>query len=187
MSIWPKSTVFSVIGKQTYKSGEYYESKSAGYSVNGFATQAIVPGTFYATPFFVDTLNTFDRIGVYRTAGAVDGNGRLGIYSDSGNRPGNLFLDAGEIVDFNNNQGYELNINQVMQPGKYWLVILVQQNRTVRAHGGVEGRSIGTTVLGDTDINLFVTGNQAYGALPAVAPATVLSLLNPPRIFLRSV
>jgi len=173
--------------KQSYKTGEYYDAKSAGILTNGLTTYAVSSGNFYCTPFFVDKQNTFDRVWIEKTAGIGTGaKARLGIYEDNLNRPGNLITDFGEITNFDVNTTYEIIINETFKPGKYWLCLMVDTNRTIRAHATVEGRSVGDDGAGGITRYPSVSGSQSYGAMPDPAPTTNLDNNNIPRIQLRS-
>ncbi len=170
---------------QTYRAGEYYDTKSCGYGCDNYASQSTATGTIYIVPFYVDINHTFDRIGIEKVSGAGTGvNLRLGVYDDADNRPNNLLLDT-EVTNFDTNGGYESTISLRMGPGKCWLAYMVTASRSVRAVADMNGRSIGIASLTDTNTNKMLTGTQAYGSMPLAVPALTLSTLNILRILLR--
>lgn len=120
-------------------------------------------------PFLVITTETFDRIGITVTVGAV-GKARLGIYQNVNGLPGALVLDAGE-VDTAVAEDKEIVINQTLSPGLYWLAITSNATPTVRLNSdGFDFVGIGSTLTTGGHARRY-NHSAAYGALPDPFPA----------------
>jgi hypothetical protein len=181
---------------ETFAAGEFYDAKSSGVCTDGFSTQPIVDGQMYWHQFRVRSANakTFDRIGLEKTAGSgTPGRQiRLGIYTDSGNRPGDLVAnsDSGAIAfDANGFAFADLSPAVSLAPGVYWLAVLYDgqgSGATVRSFANVEGETLGYP--SGTDVNEYqqVEATVAFGALPDPAPAVTLDTTNALRILLRA-
>ena len=147
-------------------SGRYYGSS---FMVGAFSARVItlVVDTLYAMPFLTDETRAFDRISIQvTTAGAAGKLARLGIYSDSGGLPGALVLDAG-TVSVASTGGKEININQTLTPGWYWLVCLSDGTPILRSYEvGTQLGWLGFNTGTDVTYHGGMTVAQAYGALP---------------------
>lgn len=151
-------------------------TKSGWYSVpSGNSGTAIPPeGQVSLIPIFIDRTVTVDRIAAavtaVGTAGAVI---RLGIYSSGRDgMPSTLLLDAGTISG-ESATVQEININQVLTPGKYWLAAVVQGGASTRptvrtsttANQPGLAAAAANTALGVVSLGLFAS--NIAGALPA--------------------
>jgi hypothetical protein len=105
-----------------YRAGLYYKTPNSQYTAVTVSHQV----TYY-TPFFVNTSNTFDRIGII-TSSTFAGNStvRLGIYSDTAGSPNTLVLDAGTVAPSAASQVNQITINQTLATGFYWLAFCQQ-------------------------------------------------------------
>lgn len=156
------------------RTGNYYGSFVTGAAQT---TQGIASAnSLRAFPFYLPKTAKFDRIGVRVTtlaSGAVP-RLRLGIYEDTGNvYPGKLVLDAGE-VNVATTGVKEITIDQTLQGGKlYWLVLVGQDTTALVVAATAAGDVI--PVLGyESDLSgTPLSGwavTQTYGALPATFP-----------------
>jgi hypothetical protein len=115
---------------------------------------------------------SFDRIAI-AVATVAAGNARLGIYADNNFKPGALVLDAG-AVDTTDAGNKEITINQALQPGLYWLVVLYDATPVVRAPSySINLLGFGSTSIGSGSVFGAYT-TQAYGALPDPHPTPTM-------------
>lgn len=169
--------------------GRYYGSHlgPANLTTGSFSADYV-----RALPFIVSRKTSFDRIGLGITAGSSAGRYmRLGIYRNkSGNYayPGDLVLDSGAI-EVTSNTFFEVNIDEELTPGLYWLAFTNSYTFTIRAITGVSGG--GYPIVGATDgatqYAAYLTLSRAYAALPDpfTAGASAASTYNPPNVVLR--
>jgi hypothetical protein len=167
-----------------HRSGRYYGFQFGAGAYPALELQLAVD-TLYAMPFSAPDAHAYDRISVHvTTAGAAGTLARLGVYADADGVPGALILDAGTVA-VDAAAGVEININQTLTPGWYWLVALTNGTPKFRTHVGADmlgwlGFSSGT----DVTCHAGVTAAQAYGVLPANFPACALG--DVPRVMLRA-
>lgn len=146
-----------------------------------------------AMPFILggDRSKKIIEIGVNITSAAVVGaKARLGIYADSGNViPKGLLLDAGEVSISSGGFKSIVNLDAVLEPGLYWLVMWLY----------IPTGSVGTSVLTPATglVNLLgydvvaLAGyshyfvNSAYSNFPDSFPACALSRGGHPAIFIK--
>lgn len=140
-----------------------------------------------AMPLIVGKV-TLDGIAINVTT-LTAGNARLGIYNDDGNvYPGSRILDAG-AVDTGSAGVKAIGINQALQPGLYWLVIVSNAASTIRALS----LTACMPILG-VDNTLSVTPGVGwsvafnYAALPATFPSAAAAIvaIPIPAIFVRA-
>ena len=150
-------------------------------------TVAMAANYLYGFPFIVPIVQTFDRIAI-RVSTLSAGNCRLGIYISNGNAyPTALILDAGE-VDTGSTGVKEININQTLQPGLYWLAIVVNATPTViaLAAGSQIVLGIDSSLTGSPYVGWSKVFN--YAALPNPYPDEASNITNTvgrPAVFLR--
>lgn len=112
-------------GGDYFTSGEY----SIGmYSSGTFTTMSLTLNRMVVRPWIVPVRRAFDRIGINVTTAATAASGgvlRLGIYADSGGKPGALIVDAGTISS-ETLGSREITITQTLDPGVYWLAAVAQ-------------------------------------------------------------
>lgn len=137
------------------------------------------------TPFILSSTKTIDEIvcevTVAGTAGSVI---RMGIYSDNGNVfPGALLIDAGTVAG-DTVAVKTIVINQVMQPGLYWLAFFHNSfaNITVRALSATAGvtpsvMGIVKTSITNAQLNR-IAATLTYTTLPANFPTTSIAFTN---------
>ena len=139
-------------------SGRYYRT---------IATQA-ASSISYATanqsrysPFLIPTPTTYDRIAL-TTGTAFSGTAsvRLGIFSDSSGKPGELVLDAGLIAPTAASTIYEITISRTLPAGFYWLAFNTVTAATTNNYLGLQG-GIGTPASSSSTANF--TGTLATG------------------------
>jgi len=167
-------------------SGRYYGCPliTAAYNTR---TLALVDATMYAMLFYVNESHAYDRIAVHVTTRAAPSNIQLGIYEDSAGVPGNLILDAGNVSGASTG-GKEININQTLARGWYWLAAVSDSTPTLRTYQGSSMFGwLGATSGTDTAYYGGMSVAQAYGALPTPFTAgAVLTATGVPRIMLRA-
>jgi hypothetical protein len=169
-----------------FVSGGFY--KSPGANGNGFVANQ---NSTYFGHFYVGATTSFDRIGC--TAGTLtsSGNARLGIYTDSGGKPGTLVLDAGTVAYSTTNTAYLITIDQSLTPGWYWLAFNAQSGTSQWFGSGGNQTSIqGVQRMGST--NAFTSMISGYeqssvtGAFPASASAAFTTSNGIPSAYLRA-
>lgn len=142
------------------------------------------PNGINFTPVYVAHRMQFDRIVSRCTTQQAGGAIRVGIYSHDGTTksPGALILDAGEIDLASGNGDRSVVITQNLNTGWAWLAHIVKQATSTmptmrRVSGTVFGIFPNTdfTEIGGSGGYRYLTGAQAYGALPAVPPALTRS------------
>jgi hypothetical protein len=187
------STTYAPIGGSStppayvpFVSGGFY--KSPGANGNGFVANQ---NSTYFGHFYVGATTSFDRIGC--TAGTLtsSGNARLGIYTDSGGKPGTLVLDAGTVAYSTTNTAYLITIDQSLTPGWYWLAFNAQSGTSQWFGSGGNQTSIqGVQRMGST--NAFTSMISGYeqssvtGAFPASASAAFTTSNGIPSAYLRA-
>ena len=145
-------------------------------------TLAMTANRLMAIPFIVCGSHQFVRIAINVTTLSTLG-ARLGIYANAiGNvYPGTRLLDAGEVLVTGTGLK-EIVINQTLDTGLYWLVVVCAATPTIKA-APVAGCMVGLGLdgaLANTPGNgYYVT--VTYGALPDPFPAgaTVNVAANP--------
>jgi hypothetical protein len=166
-------------------SGRYY---GCPLTANPYPTRTLtlVAATMYAMPFLVGATHSYDRISIHvTTAGAAGKLAQLGIYADSGGVPGALILDAGN-VSVASTGGKEININQSLARGWYWLACLSDGTPILRSYqGSYLFGWLGHTTGVDTTYYGGMTVAQAFGALPDPFTGGAV-LASVPRILLRA-
>lgn len=123
----------------------------------------------------------FDRIAIYIAgAGAAGAAGRLGIYNDSGCYPSSLVLDAGTF-DATTTGFKEIVINQTLNPGTYWVVVLLNDSTVdIRIYAYYLGFvGMGPGLYGVVN---YLSVAQSYGALPATFPGGGSFATGPPML-----
>lgn len=169
------------------KSGRYYSCDIRTYTLT---TSYIQYDNIYAIPFLVPVQQSFDRIGINCNAGAANAVGRLGLYDDDGTPyPGNLIHGTAEF-DFSGAGDKEEAIAETLDPGLYWLAILIGVAMpSVRAfyYQYHTFPLLGRDALNDLNPMNSLYGAEAYGVMPDPFPAgiTERDTQNPPAIFLR--
>jgi|688.fasta_scaffold197199_2 hypothetical protein len=154
-----------------FVSGSYYKSPGANNSGISCNLNSTNFGHFY-----VGQTTSFDRIGCSTGTVTTAGTARLGIYTDSGGKPGTLVLDAGTVAYSTNNTAYLITINQSLTPGWYWLAHNMQSGSSLFFGSGGNQTSIqGVQRMGSTNpFTNMVAGyeqSSVTGAFPASASA----------------
>ena len=167
-------------------SGRYYGCplNAATYFTR---TLALAANLMYAMPFYVNESHAYDRIAVHVTTLKAGSNIQLGIYADSAGVPGDLILDAGNVSGASTG-GKEININQTLARGWYWLAAVSDNTPTLRTYQGSSMFGwLGATTGVDTTYYGGMSVAQGYGALPTPFTAgAVLTATGVPRIMLRA-
>ena len=175
---------------QPWQSGRYYFIPNMG-SVSTSVT--LGNGTLRATPFWVPSQITVERIGSEVTVvGDAASVLRLGIYADDGTgRPGSLVVDAGTISGNSATVQEITGLSVSLSPGVYWAAAVVQlvttTQPTVRTQGSagiLPNIDIGTTIPSAGLLTTGVDMTGVTGALPGtfVWAADVSAV---PRMFLK--
>ena len=129
--------------------------------------------------FYLDEVTTIDRIGSEVTAAVAATTLRWAIYGDSSGFPGALVLDTGAVGDASTTGFKEATVNQVLQPGRYWLGCIPQGgNPTMRSSSG----SIGLPGVGLTSTEIVSLLSAGVGFfvdnITDAAPATFNTAAN---------
>jgi hypothetical protein len=141
------------------------------YGPIGARTGAVRPaGTLYAVPFIVAEVATFDRIAINVATAGAGSTCRLGIYSDTGNSPAALVLDAGGL-DSGLGGTQLITIAQTLQPAVYWLALVstggTDPNVTGVAAGGLNlGAFTASATINSTIAACYTRTGVSAGALP---------------------
>lgn len=110
----------------------YYQAPLGMNVINGGNVQLNEAQATFAL-FVVPESTTFDRIYIkVMTAGSAGAVCRLGIFGDTGGKPGSVVLDAGTI-DATSTGDKEITISQTLNPGVYWVSACTQGGATTRA------------------------------------------------------
>jgi len=172
--------------------GDYYDAKSQGVSIDAYSAQSVGADLIVFSQFRIrgNVSQTFDMIGAEKTAGSGSGTElRLGIYTDSGNRPDILIDQLASALAFDTNAAVEGSITLDLDPGIYWFASVHSlANRTYRAMNNVEGETLGVSSLGSTTNHYTVSSTFSFAALPANTGALsmVLATLDALRVQLRA-
>lgn len=138
-------------------SGQWYPP--ANMIIAPSSSLTLTANQLWALPFYVDTTQTYTRIGV-RVNGADAGKAiRLGIYSDSSGVPGALVLDAGTVSTTSTGL-QEITISQSLTPGWYWLAFVANTSTATILSGTGSTGSI--PMMGVTDPTSYVNNYAAY-------------------------
>lgn len=172
-----------------YTPGFYYPTPTA--STLGSVTPTLSEAR--AIPFVVFKTTTFDRMLIIVISTTGTSVCRLGIYADTGvGGPGALILDAG-TVDCGTATGVqEATISQLLNPGVYWLVGVMQTATTAIRNQAFSPFKYLTASA--APINYPASVIECYiksgvtGALPALFASTSgAGSSSGPGIFLRAV
>jgi hypothetical protein len=144
----------------------------------------------YYVPFYVPQTTTFDRIGC-RTASGFSGTAtvRLGIYSNSTNRPDLVVLDAGTLSATAASTFYEITISQELSAGWYWLAFNSQTNAATNSFSSISPVPGWGYMNTATNYNRRIT-RQETGITGAFATAGTLNTsasTSAPGVLLRAV
>jgi hypothetical protein len=174
-----------------FQAGRYYSHQFQGA---GYGSAALTDGTLAVMPFFVGETRTFDRIGIYVTAGGSAGaQVRFAVYGNGAdNQPGALVLDSGALAA--TAEAYlEATISQALDAGLYWIGAVGQAAPVTSASTRVlYGNAASNLVMGSANVagpngDLGFTQTGVTGALPAPFGTPAGRLNNPPFVFVRAV
>lgn len=179
---WNKNSVDNVIALSSallipaHQSGQYYRSIGIISTDNGSLNGNIL----YATPYPIPATRTYDRLSISTAGGS--GNGRFGIYADSGGVPGALVLDAGASA-----LGGLINLTisqSLTGPEKYWLAAVFSANT-----GNILRISANILIPNNSSGTMFsaVQRTFTYAALPDPFGTIAGYDLSGPLISLRAV
>lgn len=159
--------------------GRYY----GGLTATTFTTLAVTAGVIYTAPIFIPQRKRYTNIALEVTAGSAS-SVRLGMYQDSGGRPGALLFDAGAVSCATPNGARGIGIDVIIDPGWYWLACLFSATPTVRAISQTNATVLlGWTSTTDVTRRVGCSVAQAFGALPdPITPGSVLAAGAIPRI-----
>lgn len=149
-------------------------------------TVALTVGNMLAVPFPINRAVTVTKIGVEVTGTGASSTVRLGIYSDAGDAPGSLLVDAGSI-DGTSTAFQEITISQALTVGKVWLAACAQGSNTVTVRGC---RYVATAAVPSSGYSpyssyaLRQSATSTAGAFPASAPTFDDVRATAPRILL---
>jgi len=105
------------------KPNRYYSSNLLNYGGLG-GVYNLIKDKIQAMPFLVPVAQSFDRLGVLVPNNKPDSELRLGLYDDNGHSyPGELVVDSGILLTDTTGLK-EVNINETLGSGLYWLVII---------------------------------------------------------------
>lgn len=104
-----------------YVSGLYYAPAR-----NLTGGSAVAANILYAVPCFIHEAITIQALTLRTTAFVAASNAKLGIYANSGGRPGSLVVQTASPVATSANATVAgaLTSNTLLQPGWYWLASL---------------------------------------------------------------
>jgi len=154
-----------------FRSGRYYLTSLQ--ACTALSTLALTANRLYAVPFLMGGLSqNFIRIAFQVTTLGTASLGRAGIYADDGTiYPGSKILEGGEQACSTTGMK-ESVISQTLDPGLYWLALVVSVACTVRACPIADLIPILglDTALGTAQGNGWYVA-FTYAALPATFPA----------------
>lgn len=156
--------------------GQYFFNNISSTTGQGAAINVM-----YATPLWIPTAVTIDRIAIEVTTAEVASHARLGIYYDNGamSPTGATLVVDGGAVDTTAIGVKTVTVSVQLQRGLYWVVVVPETN-------ALAFRRLGDDSSGWLPLGISASGfnnasgrnkavAQAYGALPAtfpVAPST---------------
>lgn len=169
-----------------FASGTYY-GFNGGQQGSVNTTSYTTANRGYYVPFFLSTSVTFDRIAI-RTGTTFSGSGviRLGVYNNSNGKPSSLVFDAGTVSPTANSTIYAITINQTLNAGWYWSLMVPQTVATTNA-------IVSQTTLPFLPMMRFYSTSVAIlwiqsisGSLPSTATPAELGVgSNFPQVFFR--
>jgi hypothetical protein len=154
-------------------SQSYYRPQGNYGSVN-----TVVTAVQYFTLLYVPYRTTLDRIGMRTSATSYSGTGisRLGIYANNNGLPSTLIADYGTITSTAASTNYEININETLNAGLYWLSFAQQTAPTSGGWLGVLTAAAQQNYQGLpvslTSAQSALTGYQQSGITTAFANVT---------------
>lgn len=164
---------------------DYYYGGAS--DIDAITTLKVTANRIMFTLFYVPVLTIFNRIGIEIT-NTHNSNARLGIYENDNAEavPSSLVLDAG-LVNCNTTGIKELNINQSLIPGWYWLAALFQNTPTVRAvtNGEYDDYLMGLPSPTAGGYYLYYNYNYTNNNLPITIPSVLVHSAAIPYIHLR--
>ena len=150
------------------RSGQYY----ARFGIWNYVAKA--KDVLYYVPMPIPSSRLIDRIACYITVvGDATARARLGIYMDDGTgNPGTLMVDGG-VIDMSAGVGIKASVIAVQCPPPLVWLAYVQTFTAVSPllSQAVTGEGAPVGLGADLGARYGGTVAQAYGALPAVAPA----------------
>lgn len=164
-----------VSGNDAYASGSYYPITVPGATASA-TTSNTATGRIYFSPFRARCAQSFDRI-AFTNGNSVNSNRfRLGVFEgDAAGRPGDLLIDAGELIvsDTNTETIRAIATSIDLSEGLYWLAFSCNTNspsiHTINESSLVMGldwyTEKGSALFDGGKYGFYAT--QAYGALPA--------------------
>ena len=179
----PDVSYFRKAGTGTYEA--WYSSPRSGTALSG---SSLTINKLYAMPFITPKAITLDRMGVYVSTLGTSAHGRMGIYSDSGQYPSSLVIDAGAI-DASTTGAKTLTISQALNANSlYWLVYVCDVAHAIYCIpvAGVIN-VLGTSSALGTAQNAGLYASQTYGSLPSTFPGspTMITAAPIPCVFVR--
>lgn len=167
-------------------SGFYYSPVAPG----GLSASQFTLANLLAVPIWLPAGCTLSKIGIESSVAGVTNNARLGIYSDAGQYPGALLLDAGTVAT-NGVGANEIAIAQLIPAsGLYWLAYASQggTGATVRTLLNSFGAAPMVTTFAVspafTNVGCYFVAGGAPGALPNPFGAPPLSITGQgPRVY----
>lgn len=151
-----------------YVSGPYY--LAPGITMTAGVTLASA-NVLYATPFLAFAAQTFTKISIDVTAAAAGASCELGIYANTGGKPGALLVDAGNVSVATTGIKEITGASIPLTPGWWWEAVVCNGTPGLITFGasGAGGGSpwqMGYLSLGSSP-NLAYAVSQTYGALPS--------------------
>lgn len=146
-----------------------------GHGVTTVAAGNMVANRLYIVPVFVHRSTTITKIQARVTTGVASTAVRIGIYADSGNKPGTLVVDGGTASTVTSSTDAQVTVNVTIGPGLYWMAAVFN---------GAPGMTcIATTAgtYGKSSAAANFTGlyrSFTYGTLPSNETASTWTTLT---------
>lgn len=163
-------------------SGGYH---SALVSAGALTTVAGAANRLDFVPFIPSRGFTCNELGIEVTTLLAASLAHVGIYDDLNGAPNAKLAASASALDCASTGVKTAAISQALSAGSvYWLAVLTSATQTLRGIPLAGLLPIGAPASG-TAINVLRRATFAFAALPATAPATVLTSAVPARLLLK--
>lgn len=171
--------------QRVFNAGRYYPAGGP----QGPATNPLNLSQLVLIPFECGEAAIFDRIAIEVTTVGAGSVVRLGLYDSLDGNPNNRLVDGGTVDSSAATGGKEVNINQAVGPGLYWVAIVAQGGVAPQIRADTAYHSPYVALNGGIPVastySSYVQTAAVAGALPATVGAFTANAIAP-KAFLRA-
>ena len=153
----------------------YYSAPGGGIYLDDVTPTS---NRIYYVPFCMPS-TTLIRMAIQTlTAAAAGSRIRIGLYENDGGNPGNLVVDAGEVL-IDTVGVREIILSHAIELGNYWIAFNMESSCKIKAYERL--RSTYSSIIGRNSAGANVTSlyeNHTYGAMPSSAGSSLLTDTN---------